>query len=161
MGVHFKTIYNPLLIIMINIICLSNVLFAQSEISFRQLSVKDGLSQNSVISIAQDSTGYLWFATQDGLNKYNGQSFKKYKFLFEDITSIDFSDLGKVYRDKEDKLWIIPKSKIPHKYNPKTDQFEADQNLNGISVVYQDSKLNHWFGSFEKGLFKKKILTLM
>ena len=46
---------------------------SQNQISFRQLSVKEGLSQNSAISITQDSTGYLWIATQDGLNKYDGK----------------------------------------------------------------------------------------
>jgi ligand-binding sensor domain-containing protein len=112
------------------------------------------------MSIDQDSTGYLWFATQDGLNKYNGQSFKKYKFIFEDITNVDFSDLGKVYRDREDKLWIIPSSKIPHQYNSYKDKFEPQQNLNNINVVFQDSQLNHWFGSFENGLFKKKTLLI-
>ncbi|MCK0131302.1 hypothetical protein MWU59_07255 [Flavobacteriaceae bacterium F08102] len=45
------------------------------RISFRSLSVEEGLSQNSVISIAQDSIGYLWFATQDGLNRYDGKTF--------------------------------------------------------------------------------------
>ena len=44
---------------------------SQSQVSFRQLSVKEGLSQNSAISISQDSIGFLWIATQDGLNKYN------------------------------------------------------------------------------------------
>ena len=152
---HYKLKTDSILILLISVMCLSNLLNAQSEISFRQLSVKEGLSQNSVISIAQDSTGYLWMATQDGLNKYDGQSFKKYEFLFEDITNVNYSDLGKVYRDKKDKLWIIPSSKIPHKYNPKTDEFEAQPDLKDISVVFQDSQLNHWFGSFENGLFKK------
>ena len=139
--------------------CFSNFLYAQSEISFRQLSVKEGLSQNSVISISQDSTGYLWLATQDGLNKYDGQSFKKYEFLFTDITNIEYSDLGKVYRDKEDKLWILPSSNIPHQYNPKTDTFEPLQDLKDVSFIYQDSKLNHWFGTYELGLFKKDNST--
>ncbi len=48
---------------------------SQNQISFRQLSVKEGLSQNSAISIVQDSTGYLWIATQDGLNRYDGKKF--------------------------------------------------------------------------------------
>ena len=45
------------------------------QISFRELTVAQGLSQNSVVSIAQDSTGYMWFATQDGLNKYDGREY--------------------------------------------------------------------------------------
>jgi len=53
--------------------CFTSVAFSQlqKQISFNQLTVNEGLSQNSVVSIAQDSIGYLWFATQDGLNKYD------------------------------------------------------------------------------------------
>ncbi|WP_216746065.1 hybrid sensor histidine kinase/response regulator transcription factor [Paucihalobacter ruber] len=127
---------------------------AQSQITFRQLSVKEGLSQNSVISIAQDSTGYLWLATQDGLNKYDGQSFKKYEFLFTDITNVDYSDLGKIYLDKEDNLWIIPSSNIPHKYNVQRDTFLPIPELKDVSCIFQDLQLNLWFGTYQNGLFK-------
>jgi ligand-binding sensor domain-containing protein len=117
---------------------------SQSQITFRQLSVKDGLSQNSVISIAQDSTGYLWLATQDGLNKYDGQSFKKYGFLFADITNVEYSDLGKVYRDKEDNLWIVPSSNIPYKYDTTTDKFLPLLELTDVSAVFQDTQFNFY-----------------
>ncbi|MGF1555073.1 MAG: two-component regulator propeller domain-containing protein [Paucihalobacter sp.] len=128
---------------------------AQSQITFRQLSVKEGLSQNSVISIAQDSTGYLWLATQDGLNKYDGQSFKKYEFLFTDVTNVEYSDLGKVYRDKEDNLWVIPSSNIPHKYDAQSDKFLPLLELKDVTCMFQDLQLNFWFGTYENGLFKK------
>lgn len=128
---------------------------AQSQITFRQLSVKEGLSQNSVISIAQDSTGYLWLATQDGLNKYDGQSFKKYEFLFTDITNVEYSDLGKIYSDKEDNLWVIPSSNIPYKYDRRNDKFSPILELKDVSCVFQDVQLNLWFGTSDNGLFKK------
>ena len=80
-AISIKYIFKAITLIIL--IFISNQSYGQSEISFRQLSVKEGLSQNSVISIAQDSTGYLWMATQDGLNKYDGQSFKKYDFYLQ------------------------------------------------------------------------------
>lgn len=73
---------------------------SKKQIAFSHISIEDGLSQNSVISIAQNSIGYMWFATQDGLNKYNGHSFKIYNKQFEDITRPKFSRSGKVYRVK-------------------------------------------------------------
>lgn len=132
---------------------------AQSQITFRQLSVKEGLSQNSVISIAQDSTGYLWLVTQDGLNKYDGQSFKKYEFLFTDITNAEYSDLGKIYRDKEDNMWAIPSSNIPYKYDVQTDKFSPLLELKDVTCMFQDMQLNFWFGTYASGLFKKDRVT--
>ena len=75
--------------------------FPEKRIAFSHLSIEDGLSQNSVLSIAQDSIGYMWFVTQDGLNRYDGRSFKIYSKQFEDITRPTFSRLGKVYIDKQ------------------------------------------------------------
>src|SRR5690606_37715387 len=62
----------PILILFI--ICAPAFSQYGKQIAFRELTVEDGLSQNSVVSIAQDTTGYMWFATQDGLNKYNGNT---------------------------------------------------------------------------------------
>jgi len=64
----------------------NDTIFPKKQFSFKTLTINDGLSQNSVISIAQDSIGYLWLATQDGLNRYNGSEFKYYDKQFEDIT---------------------------------------------------------------------------
>ncbi|NCQ58863.1 MAG: hypothetical protein GW794_13645, partial [Flavobacteriales bacterium] len=58
---------------------IGNFSFAQSpNMVFSHLSVNDGLSQNSVTTILQDSQGFLWFGTHDGLNKYDGTGFKTY-----------------------------------------------------------------------------------
>ena len=126
---------------------------AQNQISFRQLSVKDGLSQNSAISIAQDSIGYLWIATQDGLNKYDGQSFEQFPFTFEDVTRPSYSNLGKVYVDREGEIWILPIDGIPYKFNSNTNSFEPLAGVIGVSALHQSQDLTMWFGTHDKGLF--------
>ncbi|MAU70969.1 MAG: hybrid sensor histidine kinase/response regulator [Pseudozobellia sp.] len=127
---------------------------AQSQISFRQLSVKEGLSQNSAIAIGQDSTGYLYVATQDGLNKYDGRSFEVFPYNFIDVTKPDYSHLGKVYRDRQENLWIIPIDGIPRKLNYKTGGFQRQIGVGNASVVFQDVNQNVWFGTFSDGLYK-------
>ncbi len=127
--------------------------FGQSQTTFRQLSIDEGLSQNSVISIAQDSIGYLWFATQDGLNKYDGKAFKVYNFQFVDITNYEYSHLGKVYVDQIGKIWIIPISKVPYFYDPDSDRFLALPVISDVSAMYQDTQKNYWFGTYTSGLF--------
>ena len=128
-------------------------LHAQSQISFRQLSVKDELSQNSAIAITQDSTGYLWIATQDGLNRYDGRKFTKYPFQFTDITRPEYSHLGKIYLDKRQQLWIIPTDNIPYKYNRESDFFNPGININDAYTIFQDNNENYWVSTYSKELF--------
>jgi hypothetical protein len=52
---------------------------SRPNIYFRSLGVEEGLSQNMVYAICQDRQGFMWFGTQDGLNRYDGHSFKIYK----------------------------------------------------------------------------------
>ena len=76
-------------IFIIIMLCLIKT-FSQSQVSFRQFSVKQGLSQNSVVSIAQDSIGYLWIGTQDGLNRYDGNKIEIYKSFFHRYYQTNF-----------------------------------------------------------------------
>jgi len=133
--------------------------FSQTQTSFRQLSVKEGLSQNSVISVAQDSIGFLWIATQNGLNKYDGKSFTNYPFNFLDITRPSYSNLGKVYVDRQGKVWIIPIDKTLHSYDAISDTFEPFEGITGASIIYQDKNNNYWIGTYNNGLFFVDNLT--
>ncbi|MFL1012933.1 two-component regulator propeller domain-containing protein [Flavisericum labens] len=136
--------------------------FSQShrdQMAFRGLGVEQGLSQNSVISMAQDSIGYMWFATQDGLNRYNGRTFKHYNKQFEDITRATFSNLGKVYIDKQNRLWIITHSGQLERYQAKTDTFNIVKQGFRASAIFQDEKLNLFIGSYGNGLFKVNYKT--
>lgn len=132
---------------------------AQNKISFSQLTVEDGLSQNSVIAIAQDSIGYLWMATQDGLNKYDGKEFIYYDFIFDDITNSEFSDLGKLYLDQNQQLWAIPSSKIPQRYNYSNESFESPFDIEQVTDMVQDLQFNYWFATANRGLTKLNTQT--
>ncbi|WOD43802.1 hybrid sensor histidine kinase/response regulator transcription factor [Hwangdonia lutea] len=131
----------------------------KKQIAYSQLSIKDGLSQNSVISIAQDSIGYMWFATQDGLNKYNGRSFKIYNKQFEDITRPTYSRLGKLYIDKKNKFWIITNSGKLELYMPNTDSFKAIERFSNVSTIFQDENHNTYVGTYGSGLFKINAIS--
>ncbi|HBK72076.1 MAG TPA: hypothetical protein DDZ39_10570, partial [Flavobacteriaceae bacterium] len=106
------------------------------QIAFNQLSINDGLSQNSVVDIAQDKTGYLWFATQDGLNKYNGITFEKYSLFFEDITKERYSKLGKIFVTKRNKIFAITKNGALQKLNSKTNIFKKINRFKNVSSIY-------------------------
>ena len=77
-----------------------------SVIQFEHLNSEDGLSQNAGLAIFQDSRGYLWIGTQDGLNRYDGYSFKTFKHDPEDPTSISHNSILSMAEDKDGTLWI-------------------------------------------------------
>ncbi len=136
--------------LLVTFFCCS-VIFAQQQFSFRQLTVKEGLSQNSVVSIAQDSLGFLWLATQDGLNKYDGRDMRYYPFQFTDITRPTFSRLGKVFVDRRDKVWIIPSDHRLYSYDRAQDGFEVFDSgaIDGVSTIWQHQNGTYWIGTLK------------
>lgn len=87
-------------------------LFGFSSLSFSQdnpvkfLDISDGLSNNSVTTIFQDSEGYLWFGTYDGLNRYDGYSFKVFRNRINDKKSLSFNTIYNIEGDSQKNIWI-------------------------------------------------------
>ena len=150
LNINFLTNEKIVLNLFLALIFYAPLLFSQQQVSFRQLSVKDGLSQNSAISIVQDSIGYLWVATQDGINKYDGRKFTSYPHQFIDITRPNYSHLGKLYIDRQNQLWAIPITKIPLKLNTKTNSFDPLAGVTNAYTIFQDNTLNYWITTYSK-----------
>ena len=75
-------------ILVLLLLVLPECIWAQSY-SVKKLGAMEGLSNNNVLSIAQDKQGYLWFATEEGLNKFDGVHFiSYYKDIPEDRKSV-------------------------------------------------------------------------
>src|SRR5215212_8412580 len=72
-----------------------------SIIQFEHLTIEDGLSQNAGLAIFQDSRGYLWIGTQDGLNRYDGFAFKVYKHDPENPSSISHNSILAITEDRD------------------------------------------------------------
>ena len=107
----------PLILLVLAFILGSNNLvdtFARSYsqnsypgISFRfeKISIDDGLSQNAGLALLQDSQGYLWIGTQDGLNRYSGLDLSQFKHNPDDSNSISHNSIIALFEDKEGMLW--------------------------------------------------------
>ena len=83
--------------------------FAQSVLRLQHINVGDGLSQSSVNYIFQDAHGFMWFATGDGLNRYDGKEFIVYKSRFNDTSSsnLKYRNINSnIYEDKNNRLWM-------------------------------------------------------
>lgn len=89
---------------------------------FKHFTPANGLSQRSVMTILQDTKGYLWIGTRDGLNKFDGNKFTVYRKDFEDPNSLSNNSILSIYEDNLKNIWIGTQIGI-NKYNPKTDKF--------------------------------------
>ena len=94
-----------------------------TDFKFTHLSLEDGLSQTTVTSILQDSRGFMWFGTQDGLNRYDGYNFVVYRNDPSDLTSLGGNQIRAIIEDPSGVLWIGASGGGLNKYDPETDTF--------------------------------------
>src|ERR1700761_1683176 len=77
-----------------------------SDTRFRRISNEQGLSNSTVQCIFQDSRGFMWIGTIDGLNRYDGSSFVVYKTNPKDANSISDNNINYIYECADHKLWV-------------------------------------------------------
>jgi len=157
--------YNCLLFI-----CLLALFTNASAFDIKKIGIENGLSNNNVISFAQDNEGFIWIATKDGLNRFDASSFKIFKKSETNENSICSNVLNCVYADKfDDIVWIATEKNGIDAYNYKTHVFThferdySDQNknsliANGITHITGDSEGNLWLATYMAGIdyFDKK-----
>jgi ligand-binding sensor domain-containing protein/signal transduction histidine kinase len=132
-------------------------LSAQSHRFFTQ---EDGLSSNRVRKIAQDSRGFIWLATVDGLNRFDGYQFKVFKHDLDDSTSISNNNLYDLCFDRDGNLWVASLKGGLNLFNPETETFRhfrfdpedsTSVSSDEIISVFEDSQGSIWVGT-AKGL---------
>src|SRR5215216_2255820 len=79
---------------------------SQVEINFTALTTKDGLSSNTVNAILKDRFGLVWFATEDGLDKFDGTNFTIYRHDPADSGTLQANEILSLFEDKSGNLWI-------------------------------------------------------
>lgn len=95
----------------------------QQKINFTSLKTKDGLSSNTVNAILKDRFGLMWFATEDGLNKFDGTNFTVYKYKSDDPNGIQANDIRALHEDKTGNLWIGTSGGALSLYDRKKNSF--------------------------------------
>ena len=87
--------------------CFPGYLFGQNEdLKFEHIGLEQGLSQNTVWGILQDNQGFMWFATESGLNRYDGYNITVYKHDPDDPSSLSHNNIRSIYEDHTGVLWI-------------------------------------------------------
>lgn len=139
----------------------------QQHIQFKRLTINDGLSLSSVYCIFQDSRGFMWFGTEDGLNRYDGQNFTVFRSKSDDDNSITYKWIEMIFEDSRGKLWFASQGGLTH-FDMETEkftQFTSYSNLekrlsnDTITQIFEDKQKRLWVGT-KKGLHLVDIQKL-
>lgn len=135
--------------------------FAQNDttfLPFGSLDINDGLSQGMVTSIEQDSYGFMWFATKDGLNRYDGYEFIAYRHNAADSTTVSENYISVVHEGSPEYLWIGLASKGLDLMDRRTNRFHhiflGEEARNAyVMNIESDNDGNTWVAT-NVGLYK-------
>lgn len=130
---------------------------SQEEINFISLTTKEGLSSNSVNAILKDRFGLLWFATVDGLNKFDGTHFTVYRNKPEVSASLQSNEILSIHEDKTGNLWVGTGGGSLSLYDRKKDAFinfpssEGPNSItnNVINSICSDYQGKIWIGHWD------------
>ena len=144
------------------ILCFLSGIINSQQLRFKHITSEEGLSTNFVLTIIQDEKGFMWFGTQDGLNKYDGYQVKVFKNDPTDSSSIFCSFVTVLGQIKEDLILVGTKEGLSF-FNPMTENFSvletSDSRLKcRINDVFRVDDQTALIAS-EKGLFELNFKT--
>jgi ligand-binding sensor domain-containing protein/signal transduction histidine kinase len=159
-----RPLWFGLRVLLLAVMLLSNTVGAAraqvGSIRFETLSVQDGLSQSTVRTIVQDDYGFMWFGTEDGLNKYDGYNFTLYKHDPDNAGTLSDSTITVLFQDSHGDLWVGTTNGLNRfaRASETFEHFRYDRNqpgsLGGVSVsaIAEDNRGNLWVATTEGGL---------
>jgi ligand-binding sensor domain-containing protein len=127
----------------------------------RYYTIDNGLTQNEVTKVIQDSKGFLWFATRGGLNKFDGHNFTHFTSNINYKSILLNPSIECLHEDRKGNIWIGTKSGGLDLYNPKlatsrnfntSDSSKIRLSGNHIISILEDSEGDLWFGTWTKGV---------
>jgi ligand-binding sensor domain-containing protein/signal transduction histidine kinase len=125
----------------------------ERPLTFQRFNTEQGLAQNWVYAVVQDRQGFMWVGTEDGLNRYDGYSFKTYKSRPFDSTSLSQNTVLALLCDSRGFLWVGTFGGGVSRYDPETDSFtqfrsepEDPSTLddNHVNSLFLDRRGNVW-----------------
>ncbi len=138
---------------------------AQPKVKFRYYNIDDGLSQNYIFCMIQDSEGFMWFGTEDGLNRFDGARFKVYRNNPDDPGTLSYNNIRALYEDRQGNIWAGTLTGVINRFDRKTETFTRydmdsanvlPQRQKVITAFAEDNKGGLWAGTSYSGLLYKK-----
>lgn len=134
---------------------------------FIRLDIDNGLSDNQVNAFLKDKNGFMWIGTNGGLNRFDGQTFKSFKYDPSNLNSIQNNFINKLFEDHNNNIWIGSRG-VFQVFNPKTETFSSDNELfhknipipaTTIADIFRDRAGNIWFINLQSGLYQYNLKT--
>ncbi|HEX8460428.1 MAG TPA: two-component regulator propeller domain-containing protein, partial [Segetibacter sp.] len=150
----FKKAFSALITVLFCLPCFGQL---KPDIKFIKLSNIDGLSQSTVSAILKDKYGFMWFGTQDGLNRFDGYNFTVYQNNPKNPTSLPANNIQSLLEDRQGNIWIGSNGGGLSLYNNSNGSFVnfkagEDNNEtisdNDVNTIYEDSENNIWIGTY-------------
>ncbi len=107
---------------LISVFLASNII-AYTQLQFEHFTIENGLSNNSVRKIIQDKKGFLWFATLNGLNRYDGKNIRVFTSEPGNLKSLSNNRVHSLVEDSYEYLWLFTFDDEIHRFDPKTEEF--------------------------------------
>jgi ligand-binding sensor domain-containing protein/serine phosphatase RsbU (regulator of sigma subunit) len=126
-------------IFFITFLGIMNVVSFSQNVKFKKISIDDGLSQASVNALFQDSEGFVWIGTQDGLNRYDGYHIKTFKTDQNNENSLSSNEINCLFEDKNGIIFIGTNDQGLSVYNKYTKQFTNYKAEGGIKKLPDNS----------------------
>ena len=152
-----------LLIIFLLVIGSGHALILQAQnapMTFERVTAEQGLTSNRINGITQDQSGFIWIATNNGLNRFDGFENKQYTNQANDSSTLASNSVLALYCDAADELWVLTINYL-HRYNKKRDNFDRfllsekreSYRLDNKGMITSDKSGNIWIGTPTNGLF--------
>lgn len=132
---------------------------ADNQPTIDHITSNNGLSHNTIRCMIQDTTGFLWFGSLNGLNRFDGIKIKTLNPENRIATSLSRGKIKELYNDSRGYIWVRTYSDIMHCYNPFTESFlkiynnSAEQQITH-NLYYEDKEKNIWLASTSAGCVK-------
>jgi signal transduction histidine kinase/DNA-binding response OmpR family regulator/ligand-binding sensor domain-containing protein len=157
----YRKYYHFIIVLGLSIF-ISNQSFANQSFDVKYLNTKHGLSNNHVTCVCEDSKGFIWFGTRDGLNRWDGYQFKVYRNIANDTNSLSDNFIRSIGSDGAGNIWIGSNQMGAIRFNIEEEKFyrypvdynnpEAFPSSYVLSIHVQNDSII-WFGT-NTGLVK-------
>ena len=132
-----------------------NEIVKDNAVNFQSLTVKDGISNNYITKILQDSRGYIWIGTADGLNRYDGSGVRTYNYSYENEKSLNSTYITALAEDSNGNMWVGTGgglSIINMKTNEVTrieNNYNSDYSISTyhVTAIFKDNNDTMWVGT--------------